>query len=148
MQAGGHCYEAVTIIRSRFSNCWMAPLDRYGTARRGEYSPPWFVVEAIGRGILAPTRGTVPMSRNGYVWPPWRIISGMNEQGRIEIIVNGDAVQIRRSARVTDLIEQLELASERLAIELNLSILPRAKWAETELRPGDRLEIVHFVGGG
>ena len=88
------------------------------------------------------------MSRNGYVWPAWRIISGMNEQDTIEIIVNGDALQVSRSARVTDLIKQLELASERLAIELNLSILPRAKWAETELRLGDRLEIVHFVGGG
>jgi thiamine biosynthesis protein ThiS len=88
------------------------------------------------------------MTRNGYVWPPRRIISGMNEQDTIEIIVNGDALQVRRNARVTDLIKQLELASERLAIELNLSILPRAKWAEIELRPGDRLEIVHFVGGG
>jgi thiamine biosynthesis protein ThiS len=55
---------------------------------------------------------------------------------------------VSNGARVTDLVKQLELAPERLAIELNLSILPRAKWAETELRPGDRLEIVHFVGGG
>jgi thiamine biosynthesis protein ThiS len=47
-----------------------------------------------------------------------------------------------------DLVKQLELAPERLAIELNLSILPRAKWAETELKSGDRLELVHFVGGG
>jgi sulfur carrier protein len=88
------------------------------------------------------------MSRNGYVRPPWRIIPGMNGQDTIEIIVNGDALQVSQGARVTDLIKQLELASERLAIELNLSILPRAKWAETELRPSDRLEIVHFVGGG
>jgi len=72
----------------------------------------------------------------------------MNGQDTIEIIVNGDACQVSHGARVTDLIKQLELAPERLAIELNLSILPRAKWAEIELRPGDRLEIVHFVGGG
>jgi thiamine biosynthesis protein ThiS len=72
----------------------------------------------------------------------------MNGKDTIEIIVNGDALQVSQGARVTDLIKQLELASERLAIELNLSILPRAKWAETELRPSDRLEIVHFVGGG
>ena len=134
-----HCYEAVTIIRFRFSNCWMAPLDRYGTARKQAVAP--------ARDRLL-TRGAVPMSRNGYARPPWRIISGMNGQDTIEIIVNGDALQVSRNARVTDLIKQLELASERLAIELNLSILQRAKWAETELRPGDRLEIVHFVGGG
>jgi thiamine biosynthesis protein ThiS len=78
----------------------------------------------------------------------WRIISGMDGQDTIEIIVNGDARQVSHGARVTDLVKQLELAPERLAIELNLSILPRAKWAETELRQGDRLEIVHFVGGG
>ena len=76
------------------------------------------------------------------------IISAVNGQDTIEIIVNGDAHQVNPGARVTDLIKQLELAQERLAIELNHSILPRAKWAETELRSGDRLEIVHFVGGG
>ena len=72
----------------------------------------------------------------------------MNGQSTIEIIVNGDPHQVSLGARVTDLIKQLDLAQERLAIELNFSILPRAKWTETELRPGDRLEIVHFVGGG
>ena len=72
----------------------------------------------------------------------------MNGQSTIEIIVNSNAHEVNPGARVTDLIKQLELAPERIAIELNLSILPRAKWAETELRPGDKLEIVHFVGGG
>jgi thiamine biosynthesis protein ThiS len=78
----------------------------------------------------------------------WRIIFGVNEQDTIEIIVNSEARHTPTGARVTDLVKQLELAPERLAIELNLSILPRSKWAETELRSGDRLEIVHFVGGG
>jgi len=76
------------------------------------------------------------------------IISAVDGQDMIEITVNGDAHQINPGVRVTDLIKHLELAQERLAIELNHSILPRAKWAETELRSGDRLEIVHFVGGG
>jgi thiamine biosynthesis protein ThiS len=72
----------------------------------------------------------------------------MDGQDTIEVIVNGDAHQVSLGASVTDLVKQLELAPERLAIELNLSILPRAKWAETELKSGDRLELVHFVGGG
>jgi thiamine biosynthesis protein ThiS len=76
------------------------------------------------------------------------IIFAVNGQDIIEIIVNGDAHRVNPGARVTDLIKQLELTQERLAIELNLSILPRAKWAETELKAGDSLEIVHFVGGG
>jgi thiamine biosynthesis protein ThiS len=72
----------------------------------------------------------------------------VNTQDTIEIIVNGEARETPVGARVTDLVKQLDLAPERLAIELNLSILPRSKWADTELRSGDRLEIVHFVGGG
>jgi sulfur carrier protein len=42
----------------------------------------------------------------------------------------------------------LELAPKRLAIEHNLLILARSLWPETRLKTGDRLEIVHFVGGG
>lgn len=72
----------------------------------------------------------------------------MNREDTIEITVNGEARRMSQGSRVTDLVKQLEVAPERLAIELNLSILPRSKWTETELNSGDRLEIVHFVGGG
>jgi sulfur carrier protein len=46
------------------------------------------------------------------------------------------------------LIEQLGMKQDRVAVELNRDIVPRAKWTETNLAEGDRLEIVHFVGGG
>ena len=46
------------------------------------------------------------------------------------------------------LIEQLGMKQDRVAVELNRDIVPRSKWAETNLSEGDRLEIVHFVGGG
>jgi len=46
------------------------------------------------------------------------------------------------------LIERLGMKQDRVAVELNRDIVPRAKWAETNLAEGDRLEIVHFVGGG
>lgn len=72
----------------------------------------------------------------------------MNEQTLIEIIINGEPQQIATGATVTELIQQLALTPERLAIELNLNILPRAQWAATRLQAGDQLEIVHFVGGG
>jgi thiamine biosynthesis protein ThiS len=49
---------------------------------------------------------------------------------------------------VADLVAGLELTPQRLAIEHNLLILARSLWAETRLQSGDRLEIVHFVGGG
>lgn len=45
-------------------------------------------------------------------------------------------------------IDQLGLKADRIAVELNRSIAQRKSWNETTLRSGDRLEIVHFVGGG
>lgn len=49
---------------------------------------------------------------------------------------------------VAALIEALEMKSDRVAVELNREIAPRDRWRETVLKEGDRLEIVHFVGGG
>ncbi|HTS06432.1 MAG TPA: sulfur carrier protein ThiS [Candidatus Eisenbacteria bacterium] len=46
------------------------------------------------------------------------------------------------------LIEKLGMKADRVAIELNLDIAPRDRWAETTLKEGDKLEVVHFVGGG
>jgi thiamine biosynthesis protein ThiS len=46
------------------------------------------------------------------------------------------------------LVEIMGMKSDRVAIELNLEIAPRSLWSETILKNGDRLEIVHFVGGG
>lgn len=66
----------------------------------------------------------------------------------IQIQVNGEPQRIAANATVAALVAQLELAQGRLAIELNLDILPRPRWPETVLCEGDKLEIVHFVGGG
>jgi sulfur carrier protein len=46
------------------------------------------------------------------------------------------------------LVEILEMKADRVAVELNRDIVPRDRWAETQLQEGDRIEIVHFVGGG
>jgi thiamine biosynthesis protein ThiS len=64
------------------------------------------------------------------------------------ITVNGEDREVRDDLTLNELIAELELRSERVAIELNLDILPRQLWAQTQLHSGDRLEIVHFVGGG
>ncbi len=72
----------------------------------------------------------------------------MSEQNIIEVTINGEARQLIAGSTVTDLVSLLELTAGRLAIELNLSIVPRTAWAETQLQAGDKLEIVHFVGGG
>lgn len=46
------------------------------------------------------------------------------------------------------LVETLGMKSDRVAVELNRDIVPRDRWNETVLHEGDRLEVVHFVGGG
>jgi thiamine biosynthesis protein ThiS len=46
------------------------------------------------------------------------------------------------------LVELLSMKPDRVAVELNRKIVPRDRWAETKLNEGDRLEVVHFVGGG
>ena len=46
------------------------------------------------------------------------------------------------------LIESLAMKPDRVAVELNRDIVPRDRWPQTPLKDGDRLEIVHFVGGG
>jgi len=46
------------------------------------------------------------------------------------------------------LIESLAMKPDRIAVELNRNIVPRDRWPQTQLKDGDRLEIVHFVGGG
>jgi sulfur carrier protein len=65
----------------------------------------------------------------------------------MKIVLNG---QEQTFAPITlgQLIEQLGMKQDRVAVELNRDIVPRAKWTETNLAEGDRLEIVHFVGGG
>jgi sulfur carrier protein len=54
----------------------------------------------------------------------------------------------RTDFTLSALIESLNMKSDRVAIELNREIAPRNSWPQTFLKDGDRLEIVHFVGGG
>ncbi len=66
----------------------------------------------------------------------------------ITIIVNGESRELPVGAKVSALLAQLGFKPERVAIERNLEVLPRASWEATQVQPGDRFEIVHFVGGG
>jgi sulfur carrier protein len=49
---------------------------------------------------------------------------------------------------VAALVEMLGMKADRVAVELNRDVVPRDRWAETTLQEADRLEVVHFVGGG
>jgi thiamine biosynthesis protein ThiS len=64
------------------------------------------------------------------------------------VVINGESREIPDGLTVSGLLGHLEMKSERVAIERNRGILPRARWAETQVQPSDSFEIVQFVGGG
>lgn len=64
------------------------------------------------------------------------------------ITINGEKHEVGDDLTVAGLLIQLKMPSDRVAIERNLDILPRAAWASTNVQPNDSFEIVHFVGGG
>ncbi len=64
------------------------------------------------------------------------------------LVINGEEKELPGLPTLAALVEHLGLKADRLAVELNRDIVPRASWAATPLKSGDRLEIVHFVGGG
>jgi len=66
----------------------------------------------------------------------------------MEIILNGEKRKLTEGLSVLDLVQQLGFSAERLAVELNLQIIKREQWATSNLKQGDRIEIVQFVGGG
>jgi len=67
---------------------------------------------------------------------------------KTEIIVNGKQTQVSTTWSVDDLIQDLELVGRQVAVEVNGQIISRDRWSEQTLGSGDRIEIVHFVGGG
>ena len=66
----------------------------------------------------------------------------------MEITVNGQSQTVPNGYTAAQLVEQMGLADRRIAMEVNLEIVPRSTYARHALSAGDRIEIVHAVGGG
>jgi len=69
----------------------------------------------------------------------------------LTVILNGQSRSfdvLEEAANLEQLVVELGLKADRVAIEHNGEIAPRSQWSQTALREGDRLEVVHFVGGG
>lgn len=66
----------------------------------------------------------------------------------IHIQVNGQARTSRKGTTVADLLHDLEIKTERVAVELNLEILDRTVFGQRPLQDGDRVEVMSFIGGG
>jgi len=62
--------------------------------------------------------------------------------------VNGEAMELPSGATIAALIEQLTLTGKRLAVEVNEDIVPRSQHPQFTLSEGDRVEVVHAIGGG
>lgn len=64
------------------------------------------------------------------------------------LTINGEDRDFENVSTLSDLVSRLGMKPDRVAIELNRDLIRRDRWPETKLSSGDRLEIVHFVGGG
>ena len=66
----------------------------------------------------------------------------------MQILLNGEPRTLAQERTLAELLATLQVAPQRVAIELNRVLVRRAQYAETALREGDQVEVVTFVGGG
>lgn len=66
----------------------------------------------------------------------------------MQIQVNGEPRKTKTGVTVADLLRELEVKPDRVAVELNLEILDRQEFERRNLSEGDRVEIISFIGGG
>lgn len=66
----------------------------------------------------------------------------------MKVFINGESAILEDGCSIAALLDARNIGRERVAVEVNLEIVPRAKHAEHTLMDGDRVEIVQFVGGG
>jgi thiamine biosynthesis protein ThiS len=66
----------------------------------------------------------------------------------MNVQLNGEQKEVSEGCTVSGLLDSLGIGSERVAVEVNLDIVPRARHAIHVINDGDRIEIVQFVGGG
>ena len=66
----------------------------------------------------------------------------------MRIVLNGEFREVPEACSVTALLTQLQIPSDRVAVEVNLNIVDRRAFDGTDLRDGDRVEVIGFIGGG
>jgi sulfur carrier protein len=88
---------------------------------------------------LAGARGAISTLGTLSVW---------HYRGSVTITLNGDRFDLPSPLTISELLTHLKIDSRRVAVELNLVVLKRARFDTTEVHDGDAVEIVNFVGGG
>lgn len=66
----------------------------------------------------------------------------------IKIFINGESKELNEQINLTELLKHFSLPTERVAIELNQEVVRKKDWENIEIKDADKIEIVHFVGGG
>ena len=66
----------------------------------------------------------------------------------MKVFINGETREIESSLNLRELLRQFDLPSERVAVELNREVVRKKDWETIEIKDADKIEIVHFVGGG
>ncbi|HMJ09088.1 MAG TPA: sulfur carrier protein ThiS [Pyrinomonadaceae bacterium] len=66
----------------------------------------------------------------------------------MQILLNGESREVPRQIFLTELLVMFDLPQQRVAVELNRAVIRRAEWETTVIANDDRIEVIHFVGGG
>ncbi len=66
----------------------------------------------------------------------------------MQITINGEVRKLEEEVSLDRLLELFSLPSQRVAVELNREVIRKKDWGTTQIRNDDRIEVVHFVGGG
>lgn len=66
----------------------------------------------------------------------------------MRVTINGESTELNQIEQLQQLIDHLQLGHKRIALELNEQIIPRSRFAEQGIKDGDRIEIIHAIGGG
>lgn len=66
----------------------------------------------------------------------------------MQVLINGETRKIENELNLRQLLEKLELPTERIAIELNKDVIRKKDWESIKISDADKIEIIHFVGGG
>jgi thiamine biosynthesis protein ThiS len=66
----------------------------------------------------------------------------------MKVLINGETKEISNQLNLSELLKHFSLPSERIAIELNKEVVRKKDWENIKIAEGDKLEVIHFVGGG
>jgi len=66
----------------------------------------------------------------------------------MQIVINGETKNVSEKLSAQQLLQELGIAEQKLALEINQEIVPRSTLSEYEIQPGDIVEIIHAIGGG